>query len=175
MLSSADTIADFVIDSSGVTNYRIKRYSPTIAGGTDMYSPLNKVIHTVESVSVGRVIPENYISSFCKDLDGCKVTIGVKNWDSSQPGNIASQSTNLFISETSNWFRFGENVGGPSGNDNDGVAQELNMWDCIITDAETSTGSNNERQDNSLGFGLLNARAGITDDTRTTCVFIFED
>ncbi|MCF8462203.1 MAG: hypothetical protein K9G46_15885 [Flavobacteriales bacterium] len=124
---------------------------------------------------VGRVKPMNMtlVNQLCKDKNGCNVTIQMVNWDASgQPGNVASREERLFISETSNAWRFSNND--VWGIDNNGGANEWTPWDCFFTDAET-TGAGNARSDNAVGFGLLNVSGGSYSDATTTCRIVIRD
>lgn len=46
------------------------------------------------------------VNALCKDGDGCDITIGMKDWDNSQLGNIASRGPyKFYMSQTSGWWR----------------------------------------------------------------------
>lgn len=124
------------------------------------------------SHGIARALDNTIINRLCKDKDGCKMTIAMVNWDTGEPNNIASRTHKFFISETSNWWRIGDNdVTGLDGNSGN---NEFNNWDCYFGDFQTSGGSGNQRSDNALGFGVLNCN-GCSYGSQLTCRFIFED
>jgi hypothetical protein len=125
---------------------------------------------------VGRVVPLDSarMDQLCRDEDGCEVTVQMVNWAPvAQPGNVASRSQRLFVSQNSRWWRF-SNVD-VDGGDGNGVLNEWATWDCIFTDAETYTGVANGRADPGIGFALLNVAGGDYSDTAVTCRIVVED
>ncbi len=128
--------------------------------------------------SVGVVVPLDnaIVDLLCRDRDGCKVRIGMVNWDQpGQPGAVANREAQLFISETSRWWRFNDAVGEPSGADGANGVQEISSWDCYLGDAETYTGTPNGRADATVGWGLLNCAGCSYSDATTTCRVVIED
>ena len=124
---------------------------------------------------VGRVVAldQTVVDALCRDLDGCEVSIAMVNWDTAQPGNLASGTERLFLSESSRWWRFSNNdVAGLDGN---GAVQEWGVYDCYFGDSETYTGTPNGRADASAQWGLLNAAGGSYSDSTTTCRVVIED
>ena len=95
------------------------------------------------------------------------------NWDAARPGSVASREERLFVSETSRWWRFGNND--VSSLDGDGGVGEWRVWDCFFSDSENFTGTANGRADTTTGFALLNVAGGTYSDARTTCRLIIED
>jgi len=115
------------------------------------------------------------MNNYCRDLDGCEVTLAMINWNApAEPGNVASRTYILFISQTSRWWRFNDDADS-SGLDNNDATQGISAWDCYFTDSETSTNASNGRDDQEAGFGLLNGtNVGYPDDT-TACRVIVKD
>lgn len=98
------------------------------------------------------------VRELCQDDDGCTVTISMRDWDPSQPGNVLSRPpVKLFMSQTSNWWRISPavNVPATSGNDGDGIVGDhiLHAWSCDFTEQESI---DYIKTDNEVGFGLLN-------------------
>jgi hypothetical protein len=139
--------------SSGTYNYGVKSYV---------------FDSTPSSVGVVRALNNSKVNSLCADIDGCLVTIAMINYDGS--GLIASREERLFVN--GNAWRFSNDI---SGQNNNGNVQEWKVWDCIFTDAETSTGSNNERADNNGRLGFLNVKGGSHSDSTTTCRVVIRD
>lgn len=123
---------------------------------------------------VGKVvkIDKNIMNELCEDKDGCYVTVSMINWDANQDNNIASRTFQLFLSETSKWWRGSTDT---AGRDDDAVTNEFSPWDCYFTDAEESTNTNNGRKDDAEGWGLLNCKGCSYSDTLVTCRVILQD
>jgi hypothetical protein len=124
---------------------------------------------------VGHVLPLDVarLDQLCRDKDGCEVTIGMVNWNAAgQPGQVASRSARLFLSESSRWWRLSNDIDGLDGN---GGLNEWAVFDCWLTDAETWTGTPNGRGDAGVGFALLNVAGGDFSDLTTICRIIIED
>jgi hypothetical protein len=131
--------------------------------------PVRYVIDAPPSV-VGRVIPIDVaiMDQLCRDDDGCELIVSMVNWDlAGQPGNVATRTTRLFLSQTSNWWRLADND--VTGLDNNNGLHEWAPWDCYFTDAETAGAAVNARTDSGRGFGILNAAGGSYSDATTTC------
>ena len=128
---------------------------------------------TPDKVGIVQPLDHTILERLCKDDDGCKYTIHMINFSASKPGMSGMRGPRtLHLSQTSNWWRDSldaEGVDGNSGNN------EIKPWDCYITDAETSTNTNNGRLDNGAGFGVLNVKGGDYSDSLTTCRYIFDD
>lgn len=122
---------------------------------------------------VGSVVPLDLAltDKLCRDKDGCTVTIQMVNWDGKN--NVASREERLFISETSNSWRFSNND--VDGVDNNGATNQWAPWDCYFGDAETLTSTSNGRSDSKRGFGLLNVKVGSYSDSTTTCRVVLQD
>ncbi|MHA7646575.1 hypothetical protein [Nitrosopumilus sp. S4] len=146
-----------------------------VGGGTPTPYVFDLSRYVIESGPslVGQVIPipREITDNFCKDVDGCRLTIAMINWDNQ--GSVATRDEFLFISETNNLWRFSNND--VNGLDDNSSTQDWNVWDCHFTDAESSIGFNNNRIDNMPGFGLLNVKGGSYSDTLTTCRIIIQD
>lgn len=124
---------------------------------------------------VGTVKPLDVpiVDQLCRDDDGCQVTLQMVNWDAvNQPGNVASRSVRLFISQTSRWWRTSSDI---FGLDVDSTLDDFILFDCYLTDAETPTAGANQRADTNAGFGLLNVAGGSYSDATTTCRVAIED
>ena len=133
--------------------------------------------YIVEAVpaNVGSVVALDHalVQALCRDKDGCYLVLQMVNWDSGgQPGNVASLSAHLFLSEDSNWWRLSDvHVDGLDSND---TPQEWTVYDCYFGDAETA-GNSNQRFDAGPGFGLLNIAGGSFSDDTTTCRVLLSD
>ena len=135
-----------------------------------------RYVATAPPAQVGRVVALDQvrIDQLCRDEDGCEVTLQMVNWAPAvQPGNVASRSQRLFIAQNSRWWRF-TNID-LDGLDGNGALNELIVWDCIFTDADTWTGVANGRADPGPGYALLNVAGGDYSDTAVTCRVVVED
>jgi hypothetical protein len=125
------------------------------------------------------------VKELCQDEDGCSVTIGMRDWADSQPGNVASRGpTKLFMSETagSNWWRSNPSAGSGgnfdrAGNDGDGVftGHVARAWACLMTELEYT---DFVWVDEEVGFSLLNWTAGFGGtftDPDMVCVLDIDD
>ena len=123
---------------------------------------------------VGHVVPLDVATMdlLCRDKDGCEVSMQMVNWDLGQPGQVAGRSSRLFLSETSRFWRFENDLGGLDGN---GGLNEWGVFDCYFTDAETWTGTPNGRADPAVGLALLNVAGGDYSDTTMTCRIVVEE
>jgi len=146
------------------------------AAPTGYQYSLRRFVVEARPASVGVVvaIPVAITDAYCKDIDGCRVSASMVNWDApGHPGLAATRELRLFISETSEWWRFADiDV---DGTDNNGVLNEWSVYDCVFTDAELSTNSSNGRADAARGFGLLNILGGSYSDVTVTCRVVIED
>lgn len=139
--------------------------------------PVSTLRYIVEATPgmVGEVLELDHdiVESLCRDKDGCEVSIQLVNWDAGgQPGNVASRTTRLFLSETSRWWRMSDiDI---TGFDDDDGPHQWDVFECIFTDAETYGGSQNARLDSAPGFGLLN-QVGGNSDANTTCRAVLTD
>ncbi len=126
------------------------------------------------SVGVVVKLDNSIMDDLCRDKDGCDITIQMVNWNTSQPGNVASRYfRKFFVSESSRWWRIADYD--TASLDNNGGIGEWSAWDCYFTDAETSTSTSNGRADNAAGFGLLNVKGGSYSDSTVTCRVVIED
>jgi hypothetical protein len=168
---SGDLTVNTNVSVNGALNllgvYKVGDAAPT----TYTYSPRRYVVDAPPS-KVGVVVPldQTLVSALCKTIDGCMLTVAMINWNGT--GVIGSRHERLFLSTTSNVWRLSNDTDGV---DDNGGTQEWSPWDCSFTDAETSTGSGNQRADNGPGFGLLNQAGGGYNDIDTTCRVIIEN
>jgi hypothetical protein len=89
---------------------------------------------------------------------------------------VASRSGTLFLYQGGSTTWRAELTGGDvDGFDSNSGVNELSAWDCFFGDAETATGTNNERSDARAGFGLLNCRGCNYSDATTYCRMVFRD
>ena len=79
----------------------------------------------------------------------------------------------LFLTEGGNQWRV--DAGDIEGTDANGTLNEVRAWDCFFGDTETMTDTNDGRQDNAAGFGLLNCKGCDDSDTLTRCRMVFRD
>lgn len=119
--------------------------------------------------SAGILVPLDHdlVTALCRDKDGCYFVLQMLNWEAAeQPGNVASRTSHLFLSETAGWWRLADvDIGGQDDND---VSSDWSSWDCFFSDSETA-GSSNQRFDTAPGFGLLNVAGGSYSDATTIC------
>ncbi|MBX7100230.1 MAG: hypothetical protein K1X89_21115 [Myxococcaceae bacterium] len=139
---------------------------------------LRRYVLDVTPAKVGTVQPidNSMLSELCMDEDGCDFTIAMLNWDITK--NVATRSGHLFYSQVSNAWRTEMPFGAGTetvGYDGDSALQEMPVWDCYLTDAETTTDTNNGRADNGFGLGFLNCRGCTYSDATTTCRLILRD
>jgi len=119
------------------------------------------------------------LTDFCQDVDGCKVSLYMRNWDpASQPGLLAGVgpfrvSLAPVASGKRQWDVRDVAANNAAGIDNNGGVNHLmNIYNaCLFTDGEYV---NAQGSDTTLGFGLLNW-SGAYDAVNMTCVLIIED
>lgn len=136
---------------------------------------LRRYVVEAQPASVGVVvpIPVAITDSFCKDVDGCRITMSMVNWNLAQAGLPATREERLFVSGASDWWRYANND--VEGLDDNDVLNELATFDCGFTDAELYTGVPNGRADSARGFGVLNVAGGAYSDATVTCRAVVED
>ena len=119
------------------------------------------------------ILDNDLVQSLCRDKDGCYAVLQMVNWDAAgQPGNVASRTAQLFLSETSEWWRLADlDIAGLD--DNNSIS-DWSIFDCFFSDAETG-GGDNVRSDEAAGFGLLNTEGGSYSDATTTCRLLLSD
>lgn len=112
--------------------------------------------------------------SFCGDEDGCKVTIGLRNYDSvNRNGSTQAYGPYiLYIPGITKWWTIytGDLYLPASGQglDKDGVYQlVVGAGSCLFTDADNAA-----LTDTSYGFMLVNQAGG---DAKLVCTLTFED
>jgi transposase-like protein len=137
---------------------------------------LDRFVVEARVADVGSVvaIDQSAITRLCGDIDGCPFTISMVNW--AGDNRVASRSGTLFLYQggSASW-RLELNAGDIEGTDSTSGVNEVSAWDCFFGDAETSTGTNNERSDTRAGFGLLNCRGCNYSDATTSCRMVFRD
>jgi len=113
----------------------------------------------------------NLFNELCKDVDGCTITLGMRDWNDGRLGSVASKGPyRLFYSQTSTHWRLSNtSAQGMDGN----AAREhiLQAWDCYFTDAEYVNGS---PTDNTVQLGLLNWNATFKDPDMV-CTLTIDD
>ena len=157
-----------------------------VDGSTSTYLVSTGRYH-VESTKAneGRSLPLDMtiVREFCQDEDGCSVTIGMRDWADSQPGNVASRGpSKLFMSESSDWWRSNPSAGfgansDQAGNDGDGAftGHVAQAWACCMTELEYT---DFVWVDEEVGFSLLNWTGGFGafyPDPDMVCVLDIED
>jgi hypothetical protein len=122
---------------------------------------------------VGTVVPMDIalMDSLCRDLDGCEVSVAMRHWAVSSPGNTIHRRFHLFYSEVDEWWRTETDVTGVQANSS---TSQYVLEDCYFTDAETPTGVNG-RSDLDRAFGLLNVAGGLHQDATTSCRVVVND
>lgn len=175
---------DFSSVSFG-TNVRVNgnlvvqgRKSVDGAASTPYDISMRRYVLDVTPAKVGSVvaIDQTMLTELCRDDDGCGFTVSLVNWDGTN--NVATRMGHLYYSQVNGSWRAEVPYGGgaePSGVDGDGALQEVGLWDCYLTDAETATDINNGRSDNGPGLGLLNCRGCTYNDALTTCRIVLRD
>jgi hypothetical protein len=180
------------------------RYNALLQVGDDTPVPYEvstqRYIVEAPPSTVGEVVrfDSGIVDSLCRDREGCQVSLQMEGADPAKPGQVVSRTTWLFLSEISDWFRYGaagsSSLFNPYGDveeiegEDDLGAQYLTtagewwLGDCILTQAETVLESgDNLRGDNFVGFGLLNCENSIApehcmfDDAATLCRVEFKD
>lgn len=137
---------------------------------------LDRLVVEARVADVGSVISidQTALTDLCGDLDGCQYTLSMVNF--AGDNRVASRSGTLFVYQGGGTtWRVEQNGGDVDGFDNASGVQEVSAWDCFFGDAETSTGTNNERTDSRAGFGLLNCRGCTYSDATTSCRMVFRD
>lgn len=122
------------------------------------------------------MIPSNLFDAYCRDLDGCKLTIGMQNNEPvNKPGLRTTREARFYKSATSNWWILSTSTDiDIIGFDGDTVDTGWGVFDCVFTDAQTGVNTVNGRSDGTPGFGFLNSKGGW-DDSSVACILIIED
>jgi hypothetical protein len=163
---------------SGKLNHRAVLDLPGDADGTVELSAARYIFEVPPSkVGVVQELDQELVESLCRDLEGCRITLQVVNWNTfDAPGGVMSRTSRLVLSETSGQFRFDESSS-LMGEDGDEAELVFELQDCKFTDGEVSTGDNGYFDDD-VGFGLLNCKNGgpcFLSDTTTTCRVVLVD
>lgn len=124
------------------------------------------------------------LTAFCQDIDGCSITLGMRNWMDSGEGHLATKGPIRFsVAQESNGRRWWDarmadgshppdSHNGP-GVDGDGTLSHVfRAWDCFFSDGPHTNGQN--AGDAQLGFELLNWHNQYTRQ-QMVCVLIIED
>ena len=134
----------------------------------------DRYIVVADTLDIGTTVPldQDLVESLCQDIDGCAVVFQSVDRFASEPGNVASQTAHLFLSEddaTEQWWHLSVGVKGEDGNSSTSQWQPTELdGQCRFSDAE----ANGITGDSGIGFGLLNI-----DDTfdSNTCRLLFID
>lgn len=121
-------------------------------------------------------IDPQILNDYCRDEDGCSVSLHMRNWDGKDTmAGITARHLSLgpVVNGKQYWDMRDPASNSNVGTDNDGaVGHLLSIYNaCFITDGEYI---NAQASDNKPGFGLLNWY-GTWDSTAMTCVLIIED
>ena len=145
-----------------------KQYTTTIGPGTAQWQVFN--------------IPNAIMDDYCRDENGCKVAVGMRDWNSSNQGQtlISDQAGYLTLSRTGgNQWRYSATYGTDANANIYGGGEEQvfnqnlqNYGNCIFTDADTVDASGN-RRDTQVGWSLL--KNGGTSNSPLSCLLILTD
>jgi hypothetical protein len=96
------------------------------------------------------LIPYATIVSYCGDIDGCEIRMGMNSWDSSN--RTASRSSLLYYNSiTGTWRAEAGDAAGTVGNN---VTEHvMNSWACYLTDGYYNSWTNHG--DLNQGFSVL--------------------
>ena len=92
-------------------------------------------------------------------MDGCKIRMGLHEWDAGATGMTASREFLFFYNKDTGFWR--ASVADPApvashdptGTDLNGTVEHVNQtWSCFMTDGEYVSGTQGDRK---KGFGLL--------------------
>jgi len=99
-------------------------------------------------------IPVADITRLCGDMDGCKLRLGMLDWDATALGRVASREYLFYYNPQTRTWRSSIGTGGdPYGQDANGATEHVaNAWSCYVTDGEYV---NSAQSDTKAGFGLL--------------------
>ncbi len=173
---------------SGDLGSLVVRDAGTSANGTSSRQSYVRSLrrYVVEAADGGNApytvpVDDNMLIQLCGDLDGCQVTIGMRDWTSATvgKGDMATYGPYRFSVASTQpngqrfWERRAQDGGSASGWDgNNGVDHVINAFDaCYFTDAKYQAGNGS---DPGLGFGLLNWHGGY-DASDMTCFLIIDD
>jgi len=142
-------------------------------GGT-----IDKHLVTASPDKVGVVVradPEA-VERLCRTATGCRAVLTMSGFDPARPGEVAAREGVLHYSSTNRRWNLDAPGADVNGFDGNGDTTEWTAWDCILTDAETSTSTNNGREDedDDGALGLLNVKGGDWPDATTTCRLVLE-
>jgi hypothetical protein len=121
-------------------------------------------------------IDSQILNDYCRDEDGCWVSLYMRNWDGKDTmAGITARHLSLgpvANNQQQYWDMRSPNSDSSVGDDNNGVTQHLlSVYNaCFLTDAQYVNAVSN---DNQPGFGLLNWYGAY--DGPMTCVLIIED
>jgi hypothetical protein len=127
-------------------------------------------------------IDDAILTDYCADADGCSVSLYMRNWDGTRPGQLAGVSgyrmtLGASVNGKRQWSIHSPLSQGVVGTDNNGAIEHLlSIYSsCFLTDGEYLNGQGNG--DNQPGFGLLNwyRTDGYYNLPSMTCVLIIED
>ena len=145
-----------------------KQYTTTLGPGTAQWQVFN--------------IPNAIMDDYCRDENGCKVAVGMRNWNSSNQGQtlISDQAGYLVLSRTGgNQWRYSVTYGTDASANIYGGGEEQvfnqnlqNYGNCIFSDADTVDASGN-RRDTQVGWSLL--KNGGTTNSSLSCLLILTD
>lgn len=128
-----------------------------MAGDFDLDpTPRNdRVTYRVASAVRGysSVVPEGILVRFCSDIDGCKLRLGMFNWDGTK--RVASRESLFYYNRINRAWR--ASLDDKAGTDADRTTQHvMNAWACYFTDGRYSNWT--DRGDIGVDFGLLSWR-----------------
>jgi len=143
-------------------------------GNKRLYFELNGQGTTSKYLELDGIYSQS-IYNICSDGDGCTVTLGMKDWDTNQPGNIASRGPYKFFSGSGggvkSWWRVSDTDWSGKKYD-DSVSHIIQAFDCFFTDASLISSGN--LYDRGYNFGLYYARSSYYTDN-IKCILIIED
>ena len=96
------------------------------------------------------VVPEDVVIRLCGDKDGCKIRIGLHNWDDT--GRVASRETLFYYNRRNRAWR--AELSDPAGTNSNNVTEHIiNAWACYFTDGRYQNWA--DLGDKDANFGLL--------------------
>lgn len=111
-------------------------------------------------------IPESVIRDYCGDIDGCKIRIGMYNWDGAR--RVASRETLFYYDSATGVWRDSE--GDTQGTTNNARTEHIiQAWACYFTDGEYRNWQ--DFGDPTRAFALLSwNNKGYNADCRVTII-----
>jgi len=159
------TPGPYKLDVQGDIRVRGNTYfeaTSNIDGAPGTYLVNNRRYHVEKTTTGTFPLDANVMNEFCKDEDGCTITLAAKDWSGASPGLTTSLGPfKLFLSTTTNGWKTSyldlDGTDSVNGIQNI-VTIPAGSPSCYFSDAEIYSGAG--AGDNAVGFSLYDNGAG---------------